>query len=37
MSDKMRAVHRLTNRAKIPYLSRLIELKNVRWTAEAKS
>jgi len=35
--NEMRAVHRLTNRAKIRYLSRLIELKNVRWTTEAKS
>ena len=35
--NEMRAVHRLTNRAKIPYFSRLIELKNVRWTTEAKS
>jgi quercetin dioxygenase-like cupin family protein len=35
--NEMRAVHRLTNRAKIPYLSRLVELKNVRWTTEAKS
>jgi mannose-6-phosphate isomerase-like protein (cupin superfamily) len=35
--NEMRAVHRLTNRAKIPYLSRLIELKNVRWTTEAES
>jgi quercetin dioxygenase-like cupin family protein len=35
--NEMRAVHRLTNRAKIPYLSRLIELKSVRWTTEAKS
>jgi mannose-6-phosphate isomerase-like protein (cupin superfamily) len=35
--NEMRAVHRLTNRAKIPYLSRLIELKNVRWTTEVKS
>jgi mannose-6-phosphate isomerase-like protein (cupin superfamily) len=34
--NEMRAVHRLTNRAKIPYLSRLIELKHVRWTTEAK-
>jgi hypothetical protein len=34
--NDMRAVHRLTNRAKIPYLSRLIELKHVRWTTEAK-
>jgi mannose-6-phosphate isomerase-like protein (cupin superfamily) len=35
--NEMRAVHRLTNREKIPYLSRLIELKNVRWTTEAES
>jgi hypothetical protein len=35
--NEMRAVHRLTNRAKIRYLSRLIELKNVRWTTEVKS
>ncbi len=35
--NEMRAVHRLTNRATIPYLSRLIELKNIRWTAEVKS
>ncbi|MGA2941440.1 MAG: hypothetical protein ABSE50_05340 [Xanthobacteraceae bacterium] len=34
--NDMRAVHRLTNRAKIPYLSRLIELKHIRWTTEAK-
>jgi hypothetical protein len=34
--NEMRAVHRLTNRAAIPYLSRLIELKHVRWTTEAK-
>jgi hypothetical protein len=32
--NEMRAVHRLTNRAKVPYLSRLIELKHVRWTAD---
>jgi len=32
--NEMRAVHRLTNRAKIPYISRLIELKHVRWSAE---
>jgi hypothetical protein len=31
--NDMRAVHRLTNRAKVPYLSRLIELKHVRWSA----
>jgi mannose-6-phosphate isomerase-like protein (cupin superfamily) len=35
--NEMRAVHRLTNRAKIRYLSRLIELKNVRWTTEVTS
>jgi mannose-6-phosphate isomerase-like protein (cupin superfamily) len=35
--NEMRAVHRLTNRAKIPYLSRLIELKHIQWTTEAKS
>ena len=32
--NDMRAVHRLTNRAKVPYLSRLIELKHVRWPAD---
>jgi hypothetical protein len=31
--DEMRAVHRLTNRAKVAYVSRLIELKHVRWSA----
>lgn len=35
--NEMRAVHRLTNRAKIPYLSRLVELKNVRWSTEVQS
>jgi hypothetical protein len=35
--NEMRAVHRLSNRAKIRYLSRLIELKNVQWTTEVKS
>ena len=30
--NEMRAVHRLTNRAQVPYLSRLIELKHVRWS-----
>jgi hypothetical protein len=34
--NEMRAVHRLTNRAKVPYISRLIELKHVRWSAEEK-
>ena len=32
--NDMRPVHRLTNRAAVRYLSRLIELKSVRWTAE---
>ena len=32
--NEMRPVHRLTNRANVRYLSRLIELKNVRWSAE---
>jgi hypothetical protein len=35
--NDMRAVHRLTNRSQVTYLSRLIELKHVTWTAnEAK-
>jgi len=34
--NDMRAVHRLTNRANVPYLSRLIELKHVRWSADGK-
>ena len=33
--DGMRPVHRLTNRAGVPYLSRLVELKHVTWEAEA--
>ena len=32
--NDMRPVHKLTNRATVRYLSRLIELKSVRWTAE---
>lgn len=32
--DQMRPVHRLTNHAKVPYLSRLVELKHVTWSAE---
>ncbi|HVY59900.1 MAG TPA: hypothetical protein VHA77_18760 [Xanthobacteraceae bacterium] len=32
--DQMRPVHRLTNRAQVPYLSRLIELKHIRWSAD---
>jgi hypothetical protein len=31
--DKMRPVHRLTNKSDFVYLSRLIELKSVRWTS----
>ena len=35
--NDMRAVHRLTNRSQVTYLSRLIELKHVTWTTnEAK-
>jgi quercetin dioxygenase-like cupin family protein len=30
--DEMRPVHRLTNKSKITYRSRLIELKSVTWT-----
>jgi hypothetical protein len=33
MND-MRPVHRLTNRADVRYLSRLIELKHIRWAAD---
>jgi hypothetical protein len=32
--NEMRPVHKLTNKAAVPYVSRLIELKNIRWTAE---
>ncbi len=32
--NEMRAVHRLTNRASIAYLSRLIELKHIRWPTD---
>lgn len=32
--NDMRAVHRLTNRADVTYLSRLIELKHVCWSAD---
>lgn len=31
---EMRPVHRLTNRADVPYVSRLVELKHVRWSAD---
>jgi hypothetical protein len=33
--NEMRGVHRLTNRANMPYLPRLIELKHLHWSAEA--
>ena len=32
--NEMRPVHKLINRAEVRYLSRLIELKTVRWSAE---
>ena len=32
--NEMRPVHRLTNRAAVPYRSRLIELKHIRWPAD---
>lgn len=32
--DGMRPVHRLTNRDKVTYLARLMELKHVRWSSE---
>ena len=32
--NEMRAVHRLTNKAAVPYISRLIEFKHVRWSAD---
>lgn len=32
--NDMRPVHRLTNRARVPYVSRLVELKHVRWAAD---
>jgi quercetin dioxygenase-like cupin family protein len=30
--DEMREVHQLTNKSDVVYLSRLIEIKSVRWT-----
>ena len=33
--DDMRPVHRLTNRSNITYLSRLVELKHIRWSADS--
>ncbi len=35
--NEMRAVHRLTNRSNIRYLSRLVELKYIRWTTDSKA
>jgi hypothetical protein len=32
--NEMRPVHRLTNRDRVRYLSRLIELKSIRWSAD---
>lgn len=32
--NEMRPVHRLTNKSKVTYLSRLIEMKSVTWAAE---
>ncbi len=32
--NDMRPVHRLTNRARVPYVSRLVELKHVRWSTD---
>ena len=32
--NEMRPVHKLTNRANVRYLSRLIELKYIRWPAD---
>ncbi|MGE3148147.1 MAG: hypothetical protein AB7K04_03680 [Pseudorhodoplanes sp.] len=32
--DQMRPVHRLTNRSKVPYLSRLVELKHIIWSTD---
>jgi hypothetical protein len=32
--NEMRPVHKLTNRDEVRYLSRLIELKTVRWSAQ---
>jgi hypothetical protein len=32
--NEMRPVHKLTNKSTVRYLSRLIELKHIHWTAE---
>ena len=34
--DQLRPVHRLTNKAAVPYLSRLIELKHITWPLETR-
>ncbi|MBV9953620.1 MAG: hypothetical protein JOZ70_00080 [Pseudolabrys sp.] len=31
--DEMRAVHQLTNKSNVTYLSRLVEMKSITWTA----
>ena len=33
LMNEMRPVHRLTNRSKVEYLSRLIEMKHITWSA----
>lgn len=33
--DQMRPVHKLTNKASVPYLSRLVELKHITWSADS--
>ena len=33
--DDMRPVHRLTNRSTVTYLSRLVELRHIRWSADS--
>jgi hypothetical protein len=33
--EMARPVHRLTNLAKVPYLSRLVELKHITWALES--
>jgi hypothetical protein len=33
--DDMRPVHRLTNRSNVTYLSRLVELKHIRWSPDS--
>jgi hypothetical protein len=33
--DQLRPVHRLTNKASVAYVSRLVELKHITWALEA--